>query len=107
MSASYCNLAKRETKVSAEIELAARGKGDLLAFARHRCPSPKVHSRLEALTAARYLDSLRANPVTSVWGASLLVKNSSTAGFRPGDSLHSPDFSPGDQSLGSSIVTMM
>jgi len=36
MSASYCNLAKRETKVSADIELASRGKGDLLAFARHR-----------------------------------------------------------------------
>jgi len=26
------------------------------------CPSPKVYARLEALTAARYLDSLRANP---------------------------------------------
>ncbi len=33
------------------------------------CPSPKVHARLEALTAARYLDSLRANPVTSMWGS--------------------------------------
>src|SRR5258706_3388964 len=71
------------------------------------CPSPKVYARLEALTAARYLDSLRANPVISMWGASLLVKNSSTAGFRRGDALHSPDFSPGHQSLGSSIVPMM
>src|SRR5713226_8655992 len=26
------------------------------------CPSPKVHARLEALTAARYLDSLLRRP---------------------------------------------
>jgi hypothetical protein len=41
MSASYCNLAKRETKVSADIELTGRGKGDL--FLRLPAAGPADH----------------------------------------------------------------